>query len=189
MVKGLGNKIQKGFSSLGQKTAKFTTNLGNKTNNVLREVKEVANVLDKKAGQVANTANNAFDNTKQFVNKIPDYNEKAISMGNSIIKKSGGITNVLRKGSNVGDRLISGAVQLGGGNVPIIGDALKLASKGTHQLALGAKKLDQTRDTAERKLNKYADVSRETIGDIEKMNQRKKLDMIRAQDTDDFNFI
>lgn len=180
MVKGLGNKIQKGFSSLGQKATKLTNNLGNKTNSVIREVKGVANVLENKMEQVKNTANN-------IVNKIPEYNEKAISMGNTIIKKSGGITDALRKGSNIGDRIISGVGQLGG-NIPIVGNALQVASKGTHQLAVGAKKLDKIRDNADKKLNKYADVSRETISDIEKMNQRKKNEMIRAQESGDVNF-
>lgn len=185
MVK-LGMKISKAFAKIGDKTSKTMNTLGTKTHSVLKEVKGVAQVLDKKAGQIAGTAENAFDRTKQFVNKIPDYNEKAIKLGNTIVQKSGGITDVLRKSANVGDKLISGAAQLGGGTV--VGDALRLASKGTHQLAVGAKKLDKTRDTADRKLNKYSDVSRQTIGDIEKVNSRKKAEMMDSIQAPEDNF-
>ena len=185
MVK-LGMKISKAFSKLGDKTTKAANTLGTKTNSVLNKTKQIIGKIEQKGNQVAGTAENAFDRTKQFVNKIPDYNEKAIKLGNTIVQKSGGITDVLRKSAAIGDKLISGASQLGGGT--IVGDALRLASKGTHQLAVGAKKLDQTRDTADRKLNKYSDVSRQTIGDLEKVNSRKKAEIMDSIQAPEDNF-
>jgi hypothetical protein len=70
----------------------------------------------------------------------------------------------------------------------LIGTALTLAGKGSSALASGAKKLDQARDQAQRKLDKYSDVSRDTIGNLEKMNQRKREEMARAGESVDMNF-
>ena len=166
MVKGLGNKLQKAFSSIGQKTNKLATSLGNKVSSVVKETKGVVNTLENKANQLGGSLNEAFDNAK-------NYNEQAIKLGNNVIQKSGGITDVLRKSTAIGDRIIQGAVDLGGKDVPILGSALSLAGKASSQLARGTQKLDQVRDNAQRKLDKYGEVSRGTISDIEKMNQRK----------------
>jgi len=171
----LGQKFSKAFSSLGNKTSKLTTKIGDKTNSVIKQVQ-------KKAGQIENTATNAFDKTKDLVNKIPDLNEKAIKLSQNLIKKSGGITDVLRKGASIGDKLINGVVKLGGGDIPLIGSALKVAGKATHQMSVGANKLDSSRDLAAKKLDRYKDVSRGTINDIEKVNQRKKDEVAQAQD-------
>lgn len=181
----LGEKLSKAFSSIGNKTNKMTNTIGKKTNSVVKEVKGVARVLDSKAGQVANTASNAFNDTKQFVNKLPQYNEKAIQLGNTIVKKSGGITDVLRKGAGITDKLVNGIADLGGKDIPVVGSLLGVAGRASHQLSVGAKKLDSARDSASNKLDKYGNVSRSTIGDIEKINQRKKMEMaIQAQDVD-----
>ena len=186
---GLGNKLNRAFSSLGNKTNKITNSIGNKTSNILKEVKGVVNVLEKKAGQFENTANNAYADASKIVNKIPEYNEKLIGAGNTIIKKSGGITDALRKSTMVGDKIIQGAIALGGKDIPIVGSALSLAGKASSQLARGTNKLDDARDKAQNKLDKYAEVSRGTIGDIEKMNRRKKEEMARANETGDLNFV
>ena len=180
MVK-LGMKISKAFSKMGDKTTKAFNTLGTKTNSVMNKTKQIA-------GRVEDIAKNTIDKTKDLVNKIPDINEKAINLSQNIIKKSGGITDVLRKASSIGDKLISGVVQMGGGDIPVIGSALKIAQKGTHQLNVGAKKLDNARDTGARKLEKYSDVSRQTIGDIEKVNQRKKAEIIDAMTPEVDNF-
>lgn len=177
----LGQKIQKAFSSLGKKTNKITTNIGNKTNNVLKEAKGVANVLEKKANQVYNTAENA-------VNKIPNLNEQAIKLGNNVIQKSGGLTDVLRKSSVVGNKIIAGVNDLGGKNIPVLGTALGVAEKASGQLARGAKKLDKIRDNAQQKLDKYSEVSRGTISDIEKMNRRKREELTNAAEDGMANF-
>ena len=181
--------MNKAFNSIGNKVNKISTNLGNKTSNILKEVKDVGNVLEKKAGQIENTAINAYADASKIVNKIPQYNEKLIGAGNTIIRKSGGITDALRKSTMVGDKIIQGAIALGGKDVPILGSALSLAGKASSQLARGTNKLDQARDTAQNKLDKYSEVSRGTIGDIEKMNQRKKQEMVRASETGDLNFV
>ena len=52
-------------------------------------------------------------------------------------------------------------------------------------LSKGANQLDKTRDTASNKLNKYEQVSKETINDIEKQNQRKRMSGIQANDMND----
>ena len=145
-------------------------------------------MLEKKAGQIQNTATNAYADASKIVNKIPEYNEKAIGLGNTIIKKSGGITDVLRKGAVVGDTIVQAGLQLGGKDIPVIGSALALAGKGSSQLARGATKLDSVRDTAQKKLDKYSDVSRGTISDLEKMNQRKREELARAGESVDMNF-
>ena len=184
----LGNKIQKAFSSLGKKTDKITTSIGNKVNSVVKETKGVVNVLDKKAGQIGGTLNQAYQDASKIVGKIPEMNEKAIQLGNNVIQKSGAITDALRKSSVVGDKIIQGAIQLGGKDIPVIGTGLQLAGKASNQLARGATKLDQVRDNAQRKLDKYSDVSRGTISDLEKMNQRKREEMMRAGESVDMNF-
>jgi hypothetical protein len=169
----IGMKLSKAFSSLGNKTQKLTNKIGDKTHKVINEAKDVAGVLKKKALQIGNTATNAFDKTKDFVNKIPDINEKAIKLGNTIINKSGKVSNVLRKTSGIVASVTKGLASMGG-DIPLVGSALKAGSKATDLLAKGAKRLDNARDNASTKLNKYSDVSRETINDIEKQNQRKK---------------
>ena len=88
----------------------------------------------------------------------------------------------------VGDKLVQGALALGGKDIPIIGSGLSLAGKASSQLARGATKLDNVRDTAQKKLDKYSDVSRGTISDLEKMNQRKREEMARAGESIDMNF-
>jgi len=168
MVKGLGNKLNKAFSTFGQKTNKITTSIGNKVSSVVKEAKGVADVLEKKAGQIQNTATNAYADASKIVGKVPEFNETLIKQGNVIIKKSGGITDALRKSSMVGDKLVQGALALGGKDIPIIGTGLSIAGKASSQLARGATKLDSVRDTAQKKLDKYSDVSRGTISDLEK---------------------
>jgi len=180
----LGMKISKAFSSLGNKTAKLTTKIGDKTNHIISEAKGVAGVLKKKAEQIGNTATDAFDKTKALVNKIPDLNEKAIKLGNTIIDKSGKVSNVLRKGSGIVASLTNGLASMGG-DIPLVGTALKAGAKATDLLAKGAKRLDQARDSADKKLDKYSNVSRETISDIEKQNQRKKMEMAPEASVDD----
>ena len=107
--------------------------------------------------------------------------KKALNyLSNSIIKKSGGITDVLRQSSAIGNKIVAGVNDMGGSDIPIIGKALKIAEKSTRQLAVGAKRLDNARDKADNKLSKYSEVSRNTIGDIEKINARKKNDMAEA---------
>ena len=70
--------------------------------------------------------------------------------------------------------------------MPLVGSALKAGAKATDLLAKGAKRLDKARDTADRKLDKYTTVSRETINDIEKQNQRKKMEMAQEPEDDGF---
>ena len=181
---GLGNKMSKAFSSLGNKTAKLTTKMGNKTNSVVKEVKGVGAVLKKKAGQIENTATNAMDQTRNAINRIPELNDKAIRLGNRIIDKSGQATNMLRKGSGIAAALTKGISQIGG-DVPVVGSLLKAGSKATDLLAKGAKRLDNGRDKASNKLDKYEQASNETINDIEKLNSRKKMMALQAEDMND----
>ena len=86
----------------------------------------------------------------------------------------------MRKASAIGDKIIGGAASLGG-DIPGVGSALKLAAKGTHQLSVGANKLDNARDIGAKKLDKYSNVSRETIGEVEKINSRKKQEIADAR--------
>ena len=74
----LGMKMSKAFSKLGHKVDKITTKIGDKTSHIVSEVKGVSGVLK-------NKAENAFDKTKNLVNKIPDINEKAIALSSKII--------------------------------------------------------------------------------------------------------
>jgi hypothetical protein len=180
----LGMKLSKAFSTLGNKTSKLTTKIGDKTNKIISETKGVAGVLKKKAEQIGNTATNAFDKTKELANKIPDINEKAIKLGHTIIDKSGKVSNVLRKASGIASSLTNGLASMGG-DIPLVGTALKAGAKATDLLAKGAKRLDNARDNAATKLNKYSDVSRETINDIEKQNQRKKMEAAPEASVDD----
>ena len=180
-------KLSRAFSKIGDKTNKLTTKIGDKTHRVINETKGVAGVLKKKAGQIANTATDAYDKTKQFVNKIPDINEKAIKLGNTIVDKSGKVSNVLRKASGITASITKGLASMGG-DIPLVGTALKAGAKATDLLAKGAKRLDSARDNAATKLNKYSDVSRETINDIEKQNQRKKIVAEEMQNNQDDGF-
>jgi uncharacterized membrane protein (DUF106 family) len=81
-----------------------------------------------------------------------------------------------------------GSLALGAGEIPILGSAVSIAGKASSQLASGTKKLDQVRDNAQKKLDKYSEVSRGTINDIEKMNQRKKQEMAAQLENSDFAF-
>ena len=173
----LGMKITKAFQTLGHKTNRLTTKIGDKTHNIIKETKGVANALGKEAVQVGNTVSHT-------VHRIPELNEKAINLGNRIIDKSGKITNILRKGSGIAASITNGLAQIGG-DIPLVGTALKAGSKATDLLAKGAKRLDSARDKADRKLDKYSQISRETINDIEKQNQRKKMSAEEAMNPDD----
>jgi len=169
----LGMKMHKAFASLGNKMNKITTKIGDKTHHVMSEVKGVSGVLKQKAQQIGATANNVIDKAQNIANKIPEINRKAINLGHTIVEKSGKASNILRKASGIAAQLTKGLADVGG-NIPVIGTALKAGSKATDLLAKGAKRLDHARDVADHKINKYADVSRETIGEIEKINSRKK---------------
>ena len=163
----LGTKITKAFNSLGHKVSKVTTKIGDKTNNIIKETKGVANVFKKKTDQIGNSVNSA-------INKIPEINDKAIRLGNKIINKSGAITDALRKGSGIAASITNGLSQIGG-DIPLVGSALKAGAKATDLLAKGARKLDRARDDAAGKLDKYSNISKGTINDIEKLNMRKKI--------------
>jgi hypothetical protein len=172
MVK-LGVKLSKAFSSLGQKSNKITTKIGDKTNHVVNNVKSVSGVIQKKAGQIQNTTSGALDKTRDLVNQVPDINNKAVNLGNKIINKSGQATNVLRKASGIAGALTNGLADMGS-SVPVVGSVLKAGAKATDLLAKGAKRLDGARDNAAYNLDKYADASRGTISEIEKLNSRKR---------------
>ena len=159
-------KAVKAFSQLGQRTDKAFNKLGDKANSTLDKVKNVGGQL-----------NQGFVSIKNGVNKIPDLNEKAMGLVDKVVQKSGQATNVLRKASAIGDRILTGAVQLGGNNVPVLGSALLAGQKAMGGLHTGAVKLDAARDKAAKDLHKYSEVSRDTIGDIEKINQRKKMQL------------
>ena len=169
--------MNRAFTQMGNNTSKAFNRMGEKTNSVMNQTKKIGGNIQNIAGRLENTAYDTLDKTRNAVNKIPDLNEKAIKLSNTVIKKSGGITDVLRKSSDIGNKLIKGVNDMGGSDIPIIGKALKIAEKSTHQLAVGAKKLDNARDKADMKLNKYSEVSRNTIGDIEKSNSRKRAEL------------
>jgi hypothetical protein len=180
----LGMKISRAFHKVGQKMQTATTKIGDKTNHVIKETRGVVKVLGDKAVQLGNQ-------TKNAINQIPDINRKAINLGNRIIDKSGNVTNILRKASGTISSLTNGLAEIGG-NVPVVGSFLKAGAKSSELLAKGAKRLDNVRDKADHKLDKYADVSRSTIADIEKINSRKKVAIQEAQNEnndDSNNFI
>jgi ABC-type transporter Mla subunit MlaD len=158
----LGMKLSKAFSKIGEKTNKLTTKIGDKTNKII-------------------------NTTKSIAAKLPEMNEKAIQLGNTIVDKSDKASNMLKKASGTLAN-VTGSLASIGGNVPLVGTALKAGAKATDLLAKGAKRLDSARDNAATKLNKYSDVSRETINDIEKQNQRKKIVAEEMQNSPDDGF-
>ena len=167
---GLGSKISRAFSRIGQKVQNLSTNIGNKTHDVIRG-----------ANKIAKGAVVAYDKAKDFVGTLPELNEKAIRFGNTVIDKSGQATNVLRQASGIANTITSGLAALGG-DIPVVGSVLKAGAAASNLLAKGAQRIDEIRDNAAGKLNKYEQVSRDTI---EKINPRKKLEI--AQQAEEAN--
>ena len=135
-----------------------------------------------KIGQKAINVGTAIGNkTHSIIKALPSLNAKAIEFGNRIIQQSGGVTDGLRKASGVAGVLTNGLAGLGG-DLPVVGGILKAGAKASDLLAKGAKRLDEIRDNAAAKLDKYANVSNNTIGNLEKLNIRKKVEQAEQAD-------
>lgn len=171
MVK-LGVKLGRAFSSLGNKVTESFNRLGEKDKSVL-------------------------DKVGKFVrNPQGEINHLA----KDIVLKSGGITDGLRIGTDIGDKILSGAVGLGAGNIPVYGKYIQAGQQGMSKLAQGAAYLDSKRDQEEARLkrNAFRDSSRDaerareridieranqmrnTV--LEKMNGRKQAAIVAADD-------
>ena len=145
----LGNKTYKSQNSLGQKASSFVNSLGAKTHNILRKLPDV------KARAIA-------------------LNNNAINYGNDIIRKSGAVTNTLRKSTGIINSVTQGLSDVIGSDVPLVGSALKIGARATKLIHQGANRIDEARDLANAKLQKYDQATRQT-NNIEKMNPRKVM--------------
>ena len=144
-------KIGRAFSQLGQKVDKSFNKLGDKGNSALNKVKkDIGNV----PGEVNHLAKN-------------------------IVLNSGAVTDGLRVGTGIGDQILSGAVSMGAGAIPVYGQYIakgQIAMKALHK---GAVMLDNKRDQEEARLRRNAandqinNAARERSTNIEKMNGRK----------------
>jgi len=132
--------------------------LGNK---ILRGVSKI--------GQKANnTINSIGKKTMSTLNKVDSGVNKALNFTDNIAQKSGDFTNVLRKGANITDKIITGLNNSGVGNlVPYGNQVLSAANKASRYVKQGAEKIDEARD-------KYEDVRNKI--DVEKMNVRKRIE-------------
>jgi hypothetical protein len=146
----------------------------------------LGNKINKAVSMIGNKTNKISNSLGNKVNSVAAMNEKAIKFGNNLIEKSGNLTDALRKGTQIGDKFIQSAVNSGVANLPVvggvIGTGLKAASQISGRVAQGAQKLDQIRDNAQVQLDKYGDTSRSALSGIEKMNQRKREQILQALD-------
>ncbi len=153
----LGNKAYKTLNRLGQKATSFANSLGTKTHSIVRRLPDLKV-------------------------KAIDLNSKAIDYGNNIIRKSGDVTNVLRKSTGVINSVTQGLSDVIGSDVPLVGSALRIGARTTKLIHHGANRIDDFRDRADAKLQKYDRITRPNL---EKMNGRK-LSEENDNQTDNF---
>ena len=170
----LGMKIGRAFSSLGNKVARGVRKIGEKD---MAQINKVNKLIGDPMGQVN-------------------------SLAKDVVLKSGAITNGLRIGTDIGDKVFGAAVGLGAGNIPVYGKYVLAGQKGMSALKDGAAYIDQKRDQEEARLSRNAardtasngfrytwrdladkldkkvmddmKAARERLGNIEKMNGRKQ---------------
>ena len=150
----LGFKIGRAFSSLGNKVTKSFNQLGHKGESVLNQIKRGVSDIPNQANQIAK----------------------------NIVLNSGAVTDGLRIGTNIGDKILSGAVGLGAGNIPIAGKYIQGAQKGMSALKQGAEFIDSKRDQEESRLRRNAEGDRMRNTVLEKMNGRKQAAIVAADD-------
>jgi len=153
----LGNKAYKTLNRLGQKATSFANSLGTKTHSIVRRLPDLKV-------------------------KAIDLNSKAIDYGNNIIRKSGDVTNVLRKSTGVINSVTQGLSDVIGSDVPLVGSALRIGARTTKLIHQGANRIDDFRDRADGKLQKNDRITRPNL---EKMNGRK-LSEEKDNQTDNF---
>lgn len=139
---------------LGQKIVRSINTLGRKAEHTVNKIGQKANGVIHKVGTGIANADNIASNA---INQAADF-------GQRVVDKSGGVTNVLRAGSNIANAIGSNLDNLGvpGGN---------LAHSATKSLARGAEILDKKRD----KLANKIEAARNSAL-LEKDNLRKQLD-------------
>ncbi len=150
----LGIKIGRAFSSLGNKVTKSFNQLGAKGSSALHEIKRGISNIPAQANQIAK----------------------------NIVLQSGAVTDGLRIGTGIADKIMSGAVSLGAGRIPIAGKYIEGGAMAMNKLKQGAEFIDQKRDQEESRLRRNADGDRMRNTVLEKMNGRKQAAIVAADD-------
>ena len=102
------------------------------------------NRIGKKSNQVINTLDNAAD---------------------KVLDKSGVVTDTLRIGANVGNKIVHELNNSGFKNIPVVGKLTTAIESGTNQLSRGATKLDQVRDRLKERKDDLAMNARQNVND------------------------
>ncbi len=150
----LGRKLGRVFSSLGSKVTRTVNRLGEKGMSLVNQVKR----------------------------GVADIPGQANQFAKNIVLQSGAVTDGLRIGTNIADKIMSGAVGLGAGNIPIAGKYIEGGAKVMSGLKQGAEFLDQKRDQEEARLRRNAEGDRMRNTVLEKMNGRKQAAIVAADD-------
>lgn len=145
----------------------MTGGLGQKIN---RRVKSLGMKIDKQAHRLGNKANDVLG--------------KVQGQNSTLIRKGSNSLHALRAGIDATDSIVRKAVEVGAGNIPIIGGGLQLTSQGIH----GARQLI---DRGDKSLKKYKNMSDKVMStakshanELEKFNIRKQIENAVSDDTD-----
>ena len=119
---------------------------------------KVKNSLDRFGKKSANTINRIGKKSNQVINTL----DKAID---DVLDQSGVVTDTLRIGANVGNKIVKEVNKSGFKDIPIVGRLTTAIESGTGQLARGATKIDQVRDRLKERKDNLAMNARQTVND------------------------
>lgn len=121
---------------------------------------KIKNTVDR-LGKKSDKAINQFGKKSNMViNRLDKTADQALD-------KSGGVTNALRKGANIGNQIVHGINESGLREVPIVGNVASAIERGTSQLSRGATKLDQVRDNLKERKDNLANDARNRVGNLQ----------------------
>lgn len=119
---------------------------------------KVKNTIDRFGRKANNTIDKLGKKSNMVINKADKF-------ADNVLDKSGQVTNVLRKGANIGNKIVTGINESGLiSDVPILGNVSRGIQMGTEQLSKGANKLDQVRDNLKEKKDRLANDARNRVG-------------------------
>jgi hypothetical protein len=119
---------------------------------------KVKNTLDRFGRKSNNTINRIGKKSNQIINTLDNAADK-------VLDKSGVVTDTLRIGANVGNKIVSEINKSGFKDIPVVGKLTTAIESGTSQLSRGATKLDQVRDRLKERKDDLAMNARQNVND------------------------
>lgn len=139
-AKGAWQDTKQGAKVAIRDTGRFARKAGNQIENTANiAVRDTGRFAKKAVRQVDNGLARAVDNSEDIIRKVDHGIDTAV-------RKSGKVTNIAKRATRIGAKIIGTANDLGLKYIPGVGQASMAAEEVANGAALAAKRIDQERD-------------------------------------------